>query len=43
MPEPPAVQVQFAAEFRSQLRSLAKRYRQIRNDVQPLIEQLQRG
>lgn len=43
MTEPPAVQVQFSAEFKSQLRSLAKRYRQIRNDVQPLIEQLQRG
>jgi mRNA-degrading endonuclease RelE of RelBE toxin-antitoxin system len=36
MSEPPAVQIQFSAEFKSQLRSLAKRYRQIRSDLQPL-------
>ncbi len=43
MTDVPEVQVQFAAEFRAQLRSLAKRYRQIRSDVQPLIEKLQAG
>jgi len=41
--EPPAVQIQFSAEFKSQLRSLAKRYRQIRSDLQPLIDRLQSG
>lgn len=43
MTDPPAVQIQFSAEFKSQLRSLAKRYRQIRSDVQPLIKQIQTG
>ena len=43
MSEPPAVQIQFSAEFKSQLRNLSKRYRQIRSDVQSLIDQLQAG
>ena len=43
MPELPLVRLQFSAEFKSQLRSLAKRYRQIRSDIQPLIDQLQAG
>ena len=37
------IQVQFTAEFKSQLQNLAKRYRQIRGDLQPLLEQLQNG
>jgi addiction module RelE/StbE family toxin len=43
MSESPAVQIQFSAEFKSQLRSLAKRYRQIRSDLQPLVDRLQTG
>ena len=43
MSEPPVVQIQFSAEFKSQLRSLAKRYRQIRSDLQPLLDCLRSG
>ncbi len=43
MTDPSTVHIQFSAEFKSQLRSLAKRYRQIRSDLQPLIDQLQSG
>ena len=41
--EPSEVQVELAPSFRRKLRILAKRYRKIRNDIQPLIEQLQAG
>lgn len=37
------VTVRAAPEFQRRLRKLAKRYRQIRGDVQPVIEQLQTG
>jgi len=43
MTDPSTVHIRFSAEFKSQLRSLAKRYRQIRSDLQPLIDQLQSG
>ncbi|NJO41685.1 MAG: type II toxin-antitoxin system RelE/ParE family toxin [Cyanobacteria bacterium CRU_2_1] len=43
MTDSPPVRVQFANEFKVELRTLAKRYRQIRTDLQPLIEQLQAG
>lgn len=35
--------VRAAPEFQRRLRKLAKRYRQIREDVQPVFEQLQAG
>lgn len=37
------VEVLFSDEFQRRLRTLAKRYRQIRADLQPVIEQLQGG
>jgi len=37
------VQVEFAPEFKRNLRALAKKYRHIRSDVQPAIEQIERG
>ncbi len=41
--EPPSVEIRFTSEFERRLRSLFKKYRQIRSDIQPLIEQLQAG
>jgi mRNA-degrading endonuclease RelE of RelBE toxin-antitoxin system len=43
MPDLPLIRIQAAKEFQEQLRVLAKRYRQIRDDIQPLITQLQQG
>jgi mRNA-degrading endonuclease RelE of RelBE toxin-antitoxin system len=45
MPSEPAepVQVEFTPEFKRNLRALAKKYRHIRSDVQPMIDQLQAG
>jgi mRNA-degrading endonuclease RelE of RelBE toxin-antitoxin system len=37
------VQIELTPRFKRDLRELAKRYRQIRSDLQPLIEQLQVG
>ncbi|MFB2979780.1 type II toxin-antitoxin system RelE/ParE family toxin [Microseira sp. BLCC-F43] len=37
------IQVEAAPTFNRNLRTLAKKYRNIRNDIQPVIEQLQRG
>ena len=37
------VEVEFSSEFERKLRPLFKRYRQILNDIQPIIEQLQAG
>ena len=39
----PIVQVETSGIFERQFRSLFKRYRKIRADVQPVIEQLQAG
>jgi mRNA-degrading endonuclease RelE of RelBE toxin-antitoxin system len=39
----PIVQVDTSGNFERQFRSLFKRYRKIRSDVQPVIEQLQAG
>ena len=39
----PIVQVETSGTFERQFRSLFKRYRKIRADVQPVIEQLQAG
>ena len=43
MSEPSFIQVEASQTFNRNLRSLAKRYRSIRNDIQPVIEQLERG
>ncbi|MCD4843932.1 MAG: hypothetical protein K8R25_05535 [Methanosarcinales archaeon] len=37
------VQVEFTPEFKRNLRALSKKYRHIRSDVQPAIDQLQAG
>jgi len=37
------VQVEYTPEFKRNLRALAKKYRHIRSDVQPVIDQLQAG
>lgn len=41
--QPPSVQVAFTPEFKRNLRQLAKKYRHIKSDIQPLIDQLERG
>jgi len=41
--EQPLIQVEATAKFQRNLRILAKKYRSIRNDVQPVVEQLQSG
>jgi mRNA-degrading endonuclease RelE of RelBE toxin-antitoxin system len=38
-----AIQVRFTPEFKRNLRALAKKYRHIRSDIQPTIEQIQAG
>jgi mRNA-degrading endonuclease RelE of RelBE toxin-antitoxin system len=37
------VKVQFTDVFKRQVRDLAKRYRKIKLDIQPILEQLQSG
>ena len=39
----PIVQVNTSDRFESEIRQLGKRYRRIRLDIQPLIEQLETG
>lgn len=41
--ESSSVKIFFSDEFKSRLRNLAKRYRSIRTDLQPLIDNLQAG
>ncbi|NET65400.1 MAG: type II toxin-antitoxin system RelE/ParE family toxin [Moorea sp. SIO1G6] len=41
--EPAKIEIKVTPEFKRSLRTLAKRYRNIRSDVQPIIEQLQSG
>lgn len=43
MPTDPSIQIYAAPEFQRKLRRLAKKYRQIMNDVQPVLEQLQQS
>ncbi|MEG3842736.1 type II toxin-antitoxin system RelE/ParE family toxin [Microcoleus sp. herbarium14] len=43
MSEQPSIQVEAAPTFTKNLRNIAKKYRSIRNDIQPVIEQLERG
>ncbi|MEK0184887.1 type II toxin-antitoxin system RelE/ParE family toxin, partial [Microcoleus anatoxicus PTRS2] len=41
--ESSSINVYFADEFKRNLRALSKKYRHIRSDVQPIVEQLQVG
>lgn len=41
-PSPP-VEVVFTPEFKRNLRQLAKKYRQIKSDIQPLLDKLMQG
>lgn len=43
MSENSAIEVRFTLPFKRRLKSLAKRYRQIQKDIQPIIDQLQSG
>ncbi|MGB7413943.1 MAG: type II toxin-antitoxin system RelE/ParE family toxin, partial [Thermosynechococcaceae cyanobacterium] len=36
-------EVRFTASFKRRLKSLAKRYRHIQKDIQPILEELQTG
>jgi mRNA-degrading endonuclease RelE of RelBE toxin-antitoxin system len=37
------IQIGFTPEFKRSLRMLAKKYRHIRSDIEPIIDQLQKG
>jgi len=39
----PSIQVRFTNDCQQQVRDLAKRYRKIQSDIQPLIQQLEAG
>ena len=39
----PPIQVSFTDRFKKEVRRLAKRYRRIRLDIQPIIEELESG
>lgn len=41
--EPSPIQIDLTPRFQKDLRALAKRFRQVRLDLQPLIDQLQAG
>jgi mRNA-degrading endonuclease RelE of RelBE toxin-antitoxin system len=43
MPSDPQFQIFFSDQFKERLRTLAKRYRHIRSDLQPLLDNLQTG
>jgi mRNA-degrading endonuclease RelE of RelBE toxin-antitoxin system len=43
MPEPPSIQIIATPDFQTQLRKLAKRYRNLRKDLQPLLNDLETG
>jgi len=43
MSEQPLILVKAAPTFTINLRNLAKKYRSVRNDIQPVIAQLERG
>jgi mRNA-degrading endonuclease RelE of RelBE toxin-antitoxin system len=43
MTDRPFIQVEASPTFNRNLRALAKKYRSIRNDIQPVIEQLEQG
>jgi mRNA-degrading endonuclease RelE of RelBE toxin-antitoxin system len=39
----PLVEVKFSEEFKNNLRNLSKKYRSIRKDLQPILDDLQAG
>jgi len=39
----PLVEIKFSDEFKNDLRNLAKKYRSIRKDLQPILDDLQTG
>lgn len=41
--EPEKIEIRVSAEFKRSLRTLSKRYRSVRSDIQPIIERLQSG
>ena len=41
--EIPQIQIVFSDEFKTRLRTLIKRYRSIRTDLKPLLDELQSG
>lgn len=41
--QPSPVAIEYTPEFKRNLRQLAKRYRQIRADIQPLLDSLEQG
>lgn len=41
--EPAPVEIALTPRFKKDLRTFAKRYRRIRSDLQPLIQQLETG
>ncbi len=43
MPERPLIQVEASPTFNRNLRTLVKKYRSIRDDIQPVIQQLEQG
>ncbi|WP_289501331.1 hypothetical protein [Gloeocapsopsis sp. IPPAS B-1203] len=43
MCEQPLIQVEASPTFNRNLRTLIKKYRSIRSDIQPVIEQLEQG
>ena len=43
MTDAPSIQILFTPDFQGQLRKLAKRYRNIRSDLQPLFDDLESG
>ncbi|GAA6615304.1 type II toxin-antitoxin system RelE/ParE family toxin [Scytonema sp. NUACC26] len=43
MSEQPAIEVEASPTFNRNLRTLAKKYRNIRSDIQPVVNQLQQG
>ncbi|MEG4572578.1 type II toxin-antitoxin system RelE/ParE family toxin [Microcoleus sp. N3A4] len=43
MTNSPLVEIRFTPEFQRKLKSLAKKYRQVPTDIQPVLEQLQLG
>lgn len=43
MTDQPLIQVEVSSTFSRNLHALAKKYRSIRNDIEPVIEQLEQG
>jgi mRNA-degrading endonuclease RelE of RelBE toxin-antitoxin system len=43
MPNNPSVSIIASPEFLRRLKALAKRYRQVRSDIQPILDNLQLG